>query len=126
MAKPRADSGAEVSLFPFLSILACIIGALVLSLMTTPDYRSTATVQIERHNPEILTHQDLSRIDYSWAAYSDFYQTQYNILQSRAVSRLASERMDLVNQPEYATRQDPPIRRLLRWIRPSPTSDGTD
>ncbi len=33
MAKPRADSGAEVSLFPFLSILACIIGCLTMVIV---------------------------------------------------------------------------------------------
>ncbi len=33
MAKRKADSGAEVSLFPFLSILACIIGCLTMVIV---------------------------------------------------------------------------------------------
>lgn len=33
MAKRRANEGGEVSLFPFLSILACLIGALVLMIV---------------------------------------------------------------------------------------------
>src|SRR5690606_22506944 len=33
MAQRRASSGDEVSLFPFLSILACLIGALVLIIV---------------------------------------------------------------------------------------------
>ena len=33
MAKRRASTGGEVSLFPFLSILACLIGALVLIIV---------------------------------------------------------------------------------------------
>jgi len=33
MAKPKADGGMVVSLFPFLSILACLIGALVLMIV---------------------------------------------------------------------------------------------
>lgn len=33
MAQRRASSGSEVSLFPFLSILACLIGALVLIIV---------------------------------------------------------------------------------------------
>jgi hypothetical protein len=33
MAKRRANSGGEVSLFPFLSILACLIGALIMIIV---------------------------------------------------------------------------------------------
>lgn len=33
MAKPRANSGVEISLFPFLSILACIIGCLTMVIV---------------------------------------------------------------------------------------------
>ena len=33
MAKRRSSSGDEVSLFPFLSILACLIGALVIIIV---------------------------------------------------------------------------------------------
>ena len=33
MAKRRSSEGGEVSLFPFLSILACLIGALVLMIV---------------------------------------------------------------------------------------------
>ncbi len=34
MAKPRADSGIEISLFPFLSILTALIGCLTLIIVT--------------------------------------------------------------------------------------------
>lgn len=73
--------------------------ALVGSLLSTPLYRATATVQIERQNPDILTFRDLSRTDYSWAAYSDFYQTQYRILQSHAVAGRAAGIVDLAQHP---------------------------
>ena len=60
-----------------LAVVVCGVAALLGSIATTPLYRATATVQIERQSSDILTFLDLSKIDYSWAAYNDFYQTQY-------------------------------------------------
>ncbi len=100
-----------------LTCWVCIVGiAAILTLVATPLYRATATLQIERQGPDILTHKDVVSVDYSYQAYADFYQTQYKIVQSHAVLRIAAEQLDLPTRPELATRQRPPLARLRDWI----------
>jgi capsular exopolysaccharide synthesis family protein len=92
------------------SVVAVVAVAGIFVLLATPHYRATATVQIERQGPDILDFKDVLNVDP--AGYQEFYQTQYMILQSRAVIRRAAERIDLLNRPEYATRKRSPLRRL--------------
>ena len=78
-----------------------------------PLYRATATIQIERNAPEALNFGQLTRSDYY--EYQDFYQTQYKVLQSRTVLRIAAQKLDLPNRPTYAQRKGTPIGRLIAW-----------
>ena len=59
----------------YLGVITVGLVALLGSFLTTPQYRATVTLQIERQNPDVLNFRDLGRMDYAWAAYSDFYQT---------------------------------------------------
>jgi len=93
--------------------------ALVGSFLQAPQYRATATLQIERQTPDILSMGDLARVDYNWAAYSDFYQTQYKILESEAVAREAASRLDLASHPEFAPEPaSPSLYARLRALLP--------
>jgi capsular exopolysaccharide synthesis family protein len=102
-------------------VFACIgvvtATALFLTLFSTPQYRATSTLQIDRRGPDVLAFKDVVGVDPSWASYQDFYQTQYRILQSRSVLKLAVVRLDLPNRPEYAGRTAKPITRLIGWFR---------
>ncbi len=89
--------------------------ALVGSILSTRLYRATATLQIERLNPDILSIKDLARVDYNWAAYADYYQTQYKILASEAVARGAVEALNLTAHPLFAPQQ--PAGSLLQKVR---------
>jgi hypothetical protein len=53
MAKPKADDGMTVSLFPFMSILACLIGALVVMIVVQSINQSSQT--------EGRTEEDIKR-----------------------------------------------------------------
>lgn len=96
------------------------------SFLAVPQYRSTATIQIERKSPEALTFGESQVSDYY--DYQDFYQTQYKVLQSRSVLRLAAERLDLPNRPEFASRKGSPLARLYIWatdiFSPPPAEAG--
>ena len=99
-----------------LSCVAITVGVVMtVTLLTTPRYRAIATIQIQPHGPDILTFKDVVP-DTSFMGYQNYYQTQYKILQSRAVLRLAAERLDLTNRPEYAGRRRPPVSRLAAWL----------
>ena len=83
------------------------------SFLAVPQYRATTTIQIERKSPEALSFGEATSSDYY--DYQDFYQTQYKVLQSRSVLRLAAERLDLPNRPEFASRKGSPLGRLYNW-----------
>jgi capsular exopolysaccharide synthesis family protein len=86
----------------YLAVSALGLAALVGSFLTTPLYRATTTLQIERQNPDILNFQDVARTDFGWAAYNDYYQTQYKIIASAPVARSAAERMGLPSHRDFA------------------------
>jgi len=99
-------------------IAACVAllgtAALLYSLLATPVYRASATIQIERRSPEVLTFTDPAQPDPSGYFY-DFYETQYRIIQSRSVLTLAAERLDLANRPSLLERKGSALARLKRW-----------
>jgi succinoglycan biosynthesis transport protein ExoP len=92
----------------YLCVASVLLATLVGSFLVTPLYRSTVTAQIERQNPDILNVRELASVDYSWAAYADFYQTQYKILSSDAVARKTVERLGLVSHPKFAAGDSTP------------------
>mgnify|MGYP001765369442 CR=1 FL=1 len=108
-------------------VLTCL-GAMVAtstlhSLFAEREYEAVATIQIERHGPDVLNFRDVVSVDRSWSAYEDFYQTQYEILQSRAVLRIAVERLDLPNRPEFVGRRRSPVARARGWLKASITRE---
>src|SRR5262245_61384063 len=98
-------------------VIACLVLVVSFTALFTflahPVYRATTTIQIERKTPESLNFGDAITSDFY--DYQDFYQTQYKVLQSRTVLRLAAERLDLPNRPEYASRKGSPLGRLIAW-----------
>jgi len=85
----------------YLALVSVVLIALIGSFLITPLYRAEVTLQIERLSPDILTFRELSRSDYSWAAYSDFYQTQYKIIASTGVARKTAEQLGLDSHPMF-------------------------
>ncbi len=92
----------------YLAVIGLGLLALVLSFLTTPQYRSTTTLQIARRSPEIFNFKDVTTTDYGWAAYSDFFQTQYEIIASGPVARIAAERLELPSHPDFLVTEEQP------------------
>lgn len=86
----------------YLAVTTVLLVALVGSFLTTPLYRGTATLQIDRLAPDILDGRDLARPDYGWSAIDHFYETQYTIIGSKPVARLAAERLELTSHPAFS------------------------
>ncbi len=102
----------------YLAVLGLGLLALVSSFLTTPQYRSTTTLQIARRSPEIFNFKDVVTTDYAWAAYSDFYQTQYKIIASSPVARTAAERLELTSHPDFSVAEGQPgwVARLKAMV----------
>ncbi|HEX4823513.1 MAG TPA: polysaccharide biosynthesis tyrosine autokinase [Candidatus Polarisedimenticolaceae bacterium] len=98
-------------------VIACLVLVVSFTALFTflahPVYRATTTIQIERKTPDSLNFGDTTSSDFY--DYNDFYQTQYKVLQSKTVLKLAAERLDLPNRPEYASRKGSPLGRLVAW-----------
>jgi len=101
-----------------LSIVSVALVALIGSFLMTPLYRATVTLQIERQNPDVLTFRDLSTVDNSWSAYSDFYQTQYRIIASTPVAELAVADLGLDSHPLFQHADSKPglLSRLMALL----------
>lgn len=78
--------------------LVCLVVVAIYSLTMTPIYKATAQLMIEKANPNILSTQELVAIDTSG---TDFYQTQYQILESRSLAREVIKRLNLSQYPEF-------------------------
>ena len=70
---------------------------------------------IEKENPNIMSIQEVMAVD---ATGSDYYQTQYKIIESRAVAREVIKRLELANSTEFfPPPKDDVISNVRRWIQ---------
>ncbi len=77
-----------------------LLVALAVSLMITPQYRATTTLQIEREVLNVVNLENL--IPSETPMDRDFYQTQYELLMSRSLARKVIRRTQLALDPQYA------------------------
>jgi succinoglycan biosynthesis transport protein ExoP len=85
-----------------ISLLVVVTTVAIHSLTMIPIYRATAQILIEKTNPNILSIQELMVMDPSG---TDFYQTQYKILESRSLAEEVIKRLDLAQHPEFKGRE---------------------
>ncbi len=82
-----------------VSIAAVVmLATFLLSYFSKPLYRSTATIQIERDNPNQLTVEDLFGIE---ASDQEFLQTQYELLKSRDLGARVIQEWQLLSDPDF-------------------------
>lgn len=89
-------------------LLAAILGALAFTFVTTPLYRAQTTLQIQREASRVVKDNDLE--PQSAVSGTEFYQTQYGLLQSRSVALEAARKLRLADNMEFLTgysRTDP-------------------
>ncbi|MFW2440543.1 MAG: GumC family protein [Arenicellales bacterium] len=79
------------TIITFFSII--VIGALISTFLTTPVYRSTATLQIERESEKLMDYQD--SMPGEGGSSKEFYETQYNLLKSRTLARRVIDQLGL-------------------------------
>lgn len=71
--------------------------ALGVSLLLPQKFRATATLQIERDVPKVMNVDNLIPVESPLDR--DFYQTQYQLLQSRSLARAVIRKMNLDREP---------------------------
>lgn len=83
-----------------LAVFVTVVTLAALKAFTAiPLYKATVQLLIERHPPRILDTQTQPVYEY-WG--EEFYQTQYKLLESRALAKKVADKLDLRNRPPYS------------------------
>lgn len=104
-----------------LATLGLILAiTLIGTLLVTPIYRATTTAQIDRDSIKVVDVGGLTPTESPLD--KDFYQTQYELLQSRALAQRVIDRLDLEQDSTWQRMSQPsPLAKLLGMI-----SGGSD
>lgn len=91
-----------------------VLTTIIYSFTATPIFQATACIIIEKENPNLVSIQEVMAVD---STGSDYYQTQYKIIESRAVARKVIQRMDLENSPEFFSKpKDGFLSNIKNWF----------
>ena len=74
-----------------------------------PIYRGTATIQINKENPQIVDFKEIFAVN---TMDLDYYQTQYKILESRTLARRVLQTLKLSEHPQF---QPKPETSFQKW-----------
>ena len=92
-----------------------VITVAILTFTATPIYEATARLIIDKENPNVVSIQEVMSVD---ASGSDYYQTQYKIIESRTVAREVIRRLNLDKSEEFFPKpKDDLISNLKRSIQ---------
>lgn len=80
-------------------VLCCLALGLIVTLLMTPRYTASTTLEISRESAKITDIQGVER-DAS-VADQEFYQTQYGLLQSRTLSERVATHLGLMDDPLF-------------------------
>ncbi|HET9160628.1 MAG TPA: polysaccharide biosynthesis tyrosine autokinase [Caulobacteraceae bacterium] len=109
-AESEFEEGSGLNLLHYLHILlkwkAVIIGAgalglivgLVATLLTTPMYRSSSTIKIDREPVKVLNSDGVQPREQGG---EEFYQTEYGLLRSRDLAERTVTKFNLADNPSF-------------------------
>lgn len=104
------------------AVLAALIIGVILTLLTTPIYRATATIQIDREATKVV---DIEGTEPTRGGDMDFYQTQYALLKSRSLAERVVQRENLANDPVFmAQEKGSPLAGLARLFGRRPATEA--
>ena len=81
------------------AIVASLLIGLVVTFLMTPQYMASATIEISRESGQVTNFEGVERQETS--ADQEFYQTQYGLLRSRALSERVATQLRLVDDPKF-------------------------
>ncbi|HEV7159044.1 MAG TPA: polysaccharide biosynthesis tyrosine autokinase [Caulobacteraceae bacterium] len=90
--------------------IAGLAAGVIMTLITTPIYRATTTIQIDKEPPKVQT---IGTPQYDWEDPDKYYLTQYELLKSRTLAERVAQSSDLADDDALF---HPPETRPL-WSR---------
>jgi capsular exopolysaccharide synthesis family protein len=79
-------------------VFIVLIATGVMTFTRSPIYRSTATIQINKENPQVVDFKEIFSIN---TVEMDYHQTQYRILESRTLAKRVVHSLKLSEHPEF-------------------------
>ncbi|WP_112384164.1 GumC family protein [Sphingomonas carotinifaciens] len=79
--------------------VAFVLLGLIVTLLMTPKYTASATIEISRESSQVTNFQGVERE--TSVADQEFYQTQYGLLQSRSLSERVATQLRLIDDPKF-------------------------
>jgi exopolysaccharide transport family protein len=97
------------------ALFAVILTATVYSFTATPVYEARAKLLIDVENPNVVDFKEVIEQD---RARADYYQTQFNLLQSRSLARRTLESLKLWDAlaPPAGAGKDSASDTVARWV----------
>jgi capsular exopolysaccharide synthesis family protein len=87
-----------------LAVILTVTGLVGLqTFTTTPLYKSTARIQIDPENVNILPYEELYTTPLDFHAGESYLKTQYEVLQSDTLARRTIRRLELTADPVFAS-----------------------
>jgi len=96
------------------TFLTIVTATAIYTFKETPIYKATASIQIDRENPNILSFKDVYQIETST---DDTLRTQHEVLKSRSLVRRVIEEMKLDQKEEFARQSTGVTDSLMSSIR---------
>lgn len=81
-----------------VTVAALTLG-LIITLLMTPKYTAVTTLEVSRDANQVTNFQGVERE--TSVADQEFYQTQYGLLRSRALSERVANQLRLVDDPKF-------------------------
>jgi len=81
------------------TMAACVLLGLVVTLLMTSKFTASATIEISREADKVTNLQGVQQE--TSAADLEFYQTQYGLLESRALSERVATELRLFDDPKF-------------------------
>lgn len=83
-----------------LGAIACsVLLSLIITLLMTPQYTATSTIEISREADRVTDIQGVERE--TSVSDQEFYQTQYGLLRARTLAERVASELGLVDDPEF-------------------------
>lgn len=104
-------------------VVAAVALAVIKTLLTTPLYRATAVLQIDREPIRVLNAEGVIPSDNDWD--DNFYQSQFELLKSRSMAERVVSAMNLAEDPSFERFSAPsPLRAFFNALLGAGPAEG--
>lgn len=81
------------------AIIVCLFIGIIVTLLTTPQYTATSTIEISRESAKVTNFEGVEQE--SSVTDQEFYETQYGLLRARSLAERVATDLQLVDDPSF-------------------------